>query len=242
MRRCLSPRILQALNELPETLDETYERTLSDIDDENWEYAHRLFQCIVVARRPLSVEELAEFLAFKLDTGGSLTFQRDWRPDNPRDTVLSTCSSLISIVNVDDSAVIQFSHFSVKEYLTSSRIAEGRMSRYYIPLEPAHIFVTRACLCFLLQLDDHVTKESIEEFPLAGYAGRYWTEHGEFGYVASHTEDLVKRLFNPEDHHIANWMRIDDTFRSGEHEPLHYAARHGFHPVVEWLSLHATRM
>ena len=235
LRRCLSPRIRQALNELPETLDETYERTLLDSSEENWAYAHRLFQCIVVARRPLQVEELAEFLAFKSDKGGNLTFQRDWRPENPRDTVLSTCSSLISIVNVDGSAVMQFSHFSVKEYLTSSRIAEGRVSRYYIPLEPAHIFVTQACLSLLLQLDSHVTQEGIEELPLAQYAGRYWAEHGEFEDVASHTEDLMKRLFNPENHHFANWLQIHDTFFSGQQKPLHYAARHGFHRVVEWL-------
>ena len=235
LRRCLSPRIRQALNELPETLDETYERTLLDIGEENWAYAHRLFQCIVVARRPLRVEELAEFLAFKSDTGGGLTFQRDWRPENPRDTVLSTCSSLISIVNVDGSAVMQFSHFSVKEYLTSSRIAEGRVSRYYIPLEPAHIFVTQACLSLLLQLDDHVTDRAIEELPLAQYAGRYWTKHGEFENVASHTEDLMKRLFNPENHHFSNWVRIHDTFDDGEEKPLHYAAYHGFHRVLEWL-------
>ena len=235
LRRCLSPRIRQALNELPETLDETYERTLLDIGEENWAYAHRLFQCIVVALRPLRVEELAEFLAFKSDTGGGLTFQRDWRPKNPRDTVLSTCSSLISIVNVGSSAVMQFSHFSVKEYLTSSRIAEGRVSRYYIPLEPAHIFVTQACLSLLLQLDDHVTDRAIEELPLARYAGRYWTKHGKFGDVASNTEDFMKRLFNPENHHFANWVQIHDTFDYGRQKPLHYAAYHGFHRVVEWL-------
>jgi ankyrin repeat protein len=236
LRRCLSPRIRQAINELPETLDETYERTLLDIGEENWAYAHRLFQCIVVARRPLGVEELAEFLAFKSNTGGSLTFQRDWRPENPRDTVLSTCSSLISIVNVDGSAVMQFSHFSVKEYLTSSRIAEGHVSRYHIPLEPAHIFVTQACLSVLLEIEGHVTQDGIgEELPLAQYAGRYWTEHGEFGDVASHTEDLMKCLFNPENHHIANWVRIHDTFPRGDQKPLQYAARHGFHRVAEWL-------
>jgi len=238
LRRCLLPRIRQALNELPETLDETYERTLLDIGEENWAFAHRLFQCIVVARRPLRVEELAEFLAFKSDTGGSLTFQRDWRPENPRDTVLSTCSSLISIVNVNGKAVMQFSHFSVKEYLTSSRIAEGRASRYHIPLEPAHILVTQACLSVLLELDDHVTQDGINEFPLAQYAGEYWTEHGEFGDVASNTEDLMKCLFNSGNHHFANWVRIHDTlqpYSSGEQTPLHYAARHGFHRVVEWL-------
>ena len=247
LRRCLSPRIQQALNELPETLDETYERTLLDIDKENWEYAHRLFQCIVVARHPLSVEELAEFLAFKSESGGNLAFQGDLRPEDARDTVLSTCSSLISIVDVDGSAVMQFSHFSVKEYLTSSRIAEGRMSRYHIPLEQAHLFVTRACLSFLLQLDKHVTIQSVEELPLAWYAARYWTEHAGFGDVASHAEDLIKRLFNPENHHFSIWVWIYDTIYGHsmdgelespplpEHAPLHYAACHGFHRVVEWL-------
>ena len=243
LRQCLLPRIRQALDELPKTLDETYERTFLDIHDENWEYAHRLFQCIVVARRPLLVEELAEFLAFKSEAGGSLTFDGNWRPENARDTVLSTCSSLIAIVNVEGSQVIQFSHFSVKEYLTSNRTAEGCVSRYYIPLEPAHLFVTRACLSLLLQLDDHVTKETIEELPLARYAGRYWTDHAEFGNVSSHTEDLIKRIFHPENHHFANWVWIYDTISGYSMEgpsrpmssPLHHAARHGFHQVAEWL-------
>jgi ankyrin repeat protein len=244
LRECLSPRIRQALDELPKTLDETYERTLLDIHDENWEYAHRLFQCIVVARRPLHVEELAEFLAFKSEAGGSLTFDGNWRPENARDTVLSTCSSLIAIVNVEGSRVIQFSHFSVKEYLTSNRTAEGRVSRYYIPLEPAHLFVTQACLSLLLQLHDHVTKETIEQLPLARYAGQYWTDHAEFGNVSSHTEDLMKRVFHPENHHFANWVWIYDTISdysmpsegpSPKSSPLHYAARHGFHQVAEWL-------
>ena len=245
LRRCLPPRIRQALEELPETLDETYERTLLDIDKDSWAYAHRLFQCIVVARRPLRVEELAEFLAFKSGEGGSLTFEENWRPEDPRDTVLSTCSSLIAIVNMDGSPVIQFSHFSVKEYLTSNRIAEGRVSRYYIPLEPAHLFVTQAFLSILLQLDKHVTKEDIEDSPLAGYAGEYWTDHAEFGNVTSHAEDMIKMLFDPKSHHFANWVWIYDTISNEspvseakprpKWSPLHHAAQHGFDRVAKWL-------
>jgi ankyrin repeat protein len=245
LRRCLSPRIRQALDELPETLDETYERTLLDIDKDNWAYAHRLFQCIVVARRPLRVEELAEFLAFKSGEGGRLTFEEDWRPEDPRETVLSTCSSLIAIVNVDGSPVMQFSHFSVKEYLTSNRITEGRVSPYYIPLEPAHLFVTRACLSILLQLEKHVTKEHIKDSPLARYAGQYWTDHAEFGNVSSHAEDMIKTLFDPKSHHFANWVWIYDTISDRSPvsralprpvlAPLHHAARHGFHRIAEWL-------
>src|SRR6266403_319731 len=250
LRRCLSPRIRRALDELPETLDETYERALLDIDEDNWAYAHRLFQCILVACRPLRVEELAEFLAFKSGEGGCLTFEEDWRPEDPRDTVLSTCSSLIAVVNVGDSLVMQFSHFSVKEYLTSTRIAEGRVSRYYIPLEQAHIFVTQACLSFLLQLDKHLTKEHILDSPLARYAGQYWADHAEFEDVSLHTEYIIRRLFNPADHYFANWVWVYDTTSKQSlgfevpprpewallHlAPLHLTAQHGFHRVAEWL-------
>src|SRR6266403_4648961 len=249
LRHCLSPRIRQALDELPGTLDETYERALLDIGEDNWAYAHRLFQCVVVAQRPLRVGELAEFLAFKSGEGGSLTFEEEWRPEDPRDTVLSTCSSLIAIVNVDGSPVIQFSHFSVKEYLTSTRIAESRVSRYSIPLEQAHIFVTQACLSFLLQLDKHVTEEHIEDSQLARYAIQYWTNHAEFEDVSLHTEDMIKRLFNPADHYFANWVSIYKPISNQSFyletpvtewalvrlAPLHIAAQHGFRRVAEWL-------
>src|SRR5882762_11519248 len=75
------------------------------------------------------LKSLAGFLMFKSEEGGSLTFEENWRPENPRDMVLFTCSSLIAVVNVNGSPVIQFSRFSVKEYLTSNRIAKGRVSR-----------------------------------------------------------------------------------------------------------------
>jgi ankyrin repeat protein len=245
LRHCLSPRIRQALDELPETLDETYERTLLDIAKDNWAYAHRLFQCIVVARRPLRVAELAEFLAFKSGEGGWLTFEEEWRPEDPRDMVLSTCSSLITVVNVDDSAVIQFSHFSVKEYLTSTRIAEGAVSRYWIALEAANLFVTQACLSFLIQLDKQVTKEDILDSPLALYAGQYWTDHAEVGNVSSQAEDMIKKLFDPQSHHFGNWVWIYNTIEGRspvsnaeprpEWAPLHTAAEHNFYRVAEWL-------
>ncbi len=56
------------LKELPETLDETYERILRDINKANWDHAHRLLQCLTVAVRPLRVAELAEVLAIDFGT------------------------------------------------------------------------------------------------------------------------------------------------------------------------------
>ncbi|KAH9969920.1 hypothetical protein BC827DRAFT_47727 [Russula dissimulans] len=38
-----------------------------------------------------------------------------WRPERPEDAVLSACSTLISIIDGQDSKVVRFSHFSVKK-------------------------------------------------------------------------------------------------------------------------------
>ena len=47
LRRCLSPRIRRALDELPETLDETYERILLSTDEEYRDVIVEAFRCYV---------------------------------------------------------------------------------------------------------------------------------------------------------------------------------------------------
>jgi hypothetical protein len=91
-------RIRHGLAALPDTLDETYERTLREINKAEWEIAHRLFQFVSVASRPLLVKELADLLAFDFETGPTPKFHEDWRLEDPIDAVLSTCSSLLAIV------------------------------------------------------------------------------------------------------------------------------------------------
>src|SRR5580658_8672108 len=178
---CIPARIPQALAELPETLDETYERSLRGINIANWEFAHRMFQFVAVASRPLHVEELADLLAFDFKAGSIPKFHIDWRLEDPVDAVLSTCSTLLAIVNdegFDDegSLVVQFSHFSVKEFLTSTRLAEATdiiSRRYHVSLTPAHTLVAQACLGILLHLDNHITSDSLGGFPLAEYAAKH---------------------------------------------------------------------
>src|SRR5712672_3980403 len=177
LRRCFPSSIRQILDELPTTLDETYERTLLEIPEEKWKHAHRLLQCLAVSSRPLLVEELAEILSTQFDCGTTLRLIRGWHPENTEDAVLSACSSLIAVVDVEGSPVVQFSHFSVKEFLMSNRLATaqmGNLSRYHIDLEPAHEILAKACLSTLLKLDEHINKEGLKDYPMVFYAAEYW--------------------------------------------------------------------
>jgi len=249
LRRCLPARIRQALEELPESLDGTYERSLQDIDTENWKFAHRIFQCVAVTSRPLRVESLAEFLAFNFDAGPTPTYQAGWRPEDPVDAILSTCSSLLTVVKVGGSEVVQFSHFSVKEFLTSTRLAEATVaiSRYHVSMTSAHTVVAQACLGLLLHLDGSISRSSLKNFPLAEYAAEQWMDHAQFKNVSTKTQDGMKRLFDPRMRHLAVWVWIygpDSPWRRhhrSTHPPqpressLHYAALFGFHNLIAFL-------
>ena len=158
LRNCLPQNVRRILQELPASLDETYERMLGEIA--NPDQAYRLLQCLTVATRPLRVDELAEILALDFDRGkdGIPELNTDWRWDDERQGVLATCSSLIVVVEGYVGSwrtrVVQFAHFSVKEFLTSDRLAnKADISRFHIRLEPAHTTIAQSCLAILLQSD-----------------------------------------------------------------------------------------
>jgi hypothetical protein len=73
------------------------------------------------------------------------------------------------VIKSADSWVVQFSHFSVKEFLTADWLAEPIrvVSRYHIRPEVAHTILVWTCLGVLLQLDDCVDCDSMKSFLLA---------------------------------------------------------------------------
>ena len=250
LRQCLPSSLLRTLAELPESLDVTYERIVMDIKKGTREDAYRMLQYIAVAIRPLSVAELAELLAFDFDAtkGGIPKLNSKWRWEDHEQAVLSTCSSLITIVPVEDSHVVQFSHFSVKEFLMSDRLATlpKDISRYHIVPEAANTLIARACLGVLLR--DPVDEDGASTAPLARYAARHWVAHARVKNVASRISDGMKPLFDPDRPYFSAWVKLYNVdtraFRSDleskirpEAAPLYYAAFCGFHEIVEHLTL-----
>ncbi len=189
---------------------------LKEIGKVNPHQAYRLLQCLTVATRPLRVEELAEVLALDFEgaDGGIPGLNNDWRWEDQQQGVLSTCSSLVVIVDaVDEDSgwhcvqVVQFAHFSVKEFLTSDRLANlaAGISRFHIPLEPAHTVIAQACLAILLQSDYNDGAESSS--PLLKYAARHWVDHAQFENVSLRVEDGMRRLFDPAQPYFAAWFK-----------------------------------
>ena len=252
--------IRKALNEIPTTLDDTYERALQGIPKEKRQHAHRLFHCLVGAIRPLHAEELAEIFAIDFDSHAISSLMEDWRPENAEEAVLSTCSTLISVIEDEGTRIVQFSHFSVKEYLTSDRLRSsevGNICQYAVPLESAHTILARACLATLLQLDENVDRDHLEAFPLALYAAQNWVKHAKYEDVSSRVQDAMELFFNPRKPYLAAWVHLYNVdqplyevqpsnlnlFMKHPSPPgkaaLYYAAVCGFSGVADYLITHA---
>ena len=250
LRHCFPANLRRTLEELPKSLDETYKRILNEINNANWVHAYRLLQCLAVALRPLRVEELAELLTFDLTTGRIPKLNSDWRWEDQEEAVLSACSSLVSVIINDDSRVVQFSHFSVKEFLTSNRLANcmEEVSQFHIPIEPSHAILAQACLGVLLCLDDRTTEDSAKRIPLYRYAAEYWDGHAQVGHVELQIMDTLDYFFNMDNPHFSALARLAhprDLLRVSTHEPptgvprpagpLYFAAWRGLRGLVERL-------
>ncbi len=252
LRQCLPQSVRRTLNELPESLDETYERVVMEIKKANQVHAYRMLQCLTVAIRPLSVAELAELLAFDFDAakGGIPKLNSNWRWEDHEQAVLSTCSSLITIVPAGDSQVVQFSHFSVKEFLLSDRLATSTkdISRYHIVLEDANTLIARACLGILLRDPVGQHDPDADSVSLASYAAEHWVTHAQVEDVTSRIRDGMQYLFDPDRPYFTAWIKsynVDRRNWSSELQneiqpraaPLYHAAFCGFHEIVEHLAL-----
>jgi len=236
------------------------------------------------------VRELAEVLAVGFDDEeGIPKLNADWRWEDHEQALLSSCSSLIAIVDghgwydddddysldfwlyededndnyedddnggdnnndYEDTRGVQFSHFSVREFLTSPRLAasSGDVSRYHIDLERAHTILAQACVGVLLRLDDRVDEDDVlDSFPLAGYAAKHWVRHAQFGDASSYLRKAMEYLFDPDKPYFKAWLRLHDMdpFYDGESAfslftpikkspttPLYYAALCGFHDLTK---------
>lgn len=245
----LPATVVRVVEGLPETLDQTYARILLRVAEENWEHTYHVFHTLMVATRPLTMEELCLVLAIDFIAEVTPKYEEIWRSDEPESDLKIVCSTFLSFIDVDGSRMAQLSHYSVMEFLTSERILklERKVARYRLYEEPAHVTIAQMCLAVLLHLQEHTNKHTVENIPMIHYAAENWVYHTRFGNVATEMRPALELLFNPKNPHLAGWVwlydidsfwgepKITANPRRLDTAPLYYAAQCGFTDIVEHL-------
>jgi ankyrin repeat protein len=217
-------KVRTTLKNLPGTLDDTYDRILSSIPDENFEIARSALMLLTYSIRPLTLQELAEAMVVDFEA-------QKFNPDDHRLTnyrlVLEICSTLVSVSfikpygssgvrwadekakierkNISSfSTEIEFAHFSVKEYMILERArVNADVSRFCFPSNTAHRSISEICLVYLIEFSKGVRLMQIDfdSFPFLAYAARFWIDHWR-NQLALEDQDsinsLIRRILDSE--------------------------------------------
>ena len=230
LRICRSPiQLRKALKGLPKTLDQTYERMLCRIEEEDRHYAMKILQWLAFSARPLLLKEVAEIVTIDINSDPQVDPDRRFAD---RQEILEICASLIvrETRGLNDDK-IRLAHFSVKEYLISERIRTGPASEFAIQETPSNRSIAEDCLLYLLQFGKLVLQKDAlsifgsyhREYPLGIYAAEHWTIHaltveGNTGTIV----ELSKNFWASKGQLIVNWI-LNDVDKV---EPPIYYARH----------------
>jgi hypothetical protein len=152
-----------------------------------------VLQWLAFSARPLHVREVAEVIA--IDVEGDGQFDEDEILTDPLD-VITICSSLVT-VNMY-TLHVRLAHFSVQEYLLSTRIQLGMANFYTIQPITANIFIAQACLVYLLRFEEISPLEKLHGTDLFNYAANYWTLHASRSQQdgAASIYRFAKRIFS----------------------------------------------
>jgi hypothetical protein len=167
--------IRKALGSLPVGLDATYDRALLRIHPEQRNRVANALMWLAFSVRPLTIDEFAE--AFVLDRENMASLQKD-RLFNAEDALQYLPSLIIKMppTRKVKGPTVRFSHFSVKEYITSERLLQGKNAArsLYFSETDAHIHIAHTCAAIIFP-----SKEQREKLPtpLRPYAQSNFNSH-----------------------------------------------------------------
>jgi hypothetical protein len=240
----------KSLATLPQTLDQTYDRILTTISEDDREYAMRILQWLTFSARPLCVEEIAEVVA--IDVAGDPVFNRDEVLEDPLEA-LNICSSLVTITTNEaegtlgsSQRIIALAHYSVQEYLVSDRIKQGQAKQYSMQEAECHNAITKSSLAYLNQFQQRLTAETLKVSALARYAAEFWSSHLRATEDETEGSLLAMSLMSTDKPAYLNWIQLYDPDNPSEKPhlregpdsaatPLYYAARLGLSTITRLL-------
>lgn len=194
------------LESLPKTLDETYLRILDEIPEADKESCIRILQFLMFSERPLRSDEVNDLIAIPTEPQLLFDPRNRMRPED----IPAVCSSLVTITDEDTYTVIQLSHFSVKEYLSSDRL-ETRFQRFFAESK-AQESIVELSIRYLSSITMKLSIPTIKvRYPFAEYAACHWIDHASVAEKNECVRKCILHFFFPEKQNpYWNWLGLFD--------------------------------
>lgn len=224
------------MNELPETLDKTYERILTNIPVNKRKIAHKVLQFLAFDEDDNlsgNADKLAEAVIVDVE---QLSFKPEYRFLD-RNSLFEICTCLITLTT--DGRVI-LAHYSVKEYLISKRMRHSQAAAFQISQSAHCVLWAKTSLVYLLDItydglcsakdykgrDMDVYEET--NFPFLALA-HAWDDQIH-SVNAVHAEELdkfiihglVERLLNPNGSHYQGWLESTQIYHTNLGEKCYF--------------------
>jgi ankyrin repeat domain-containing protein 50 len=191
-KRDIQANITKLLDQLPSSLTETYERILQKIKSENEEIASLILRTVFIARRPLTVKELATISLLKLGKYEKSTAPTD-QDLNEWKTGYLCCGSFLKLDEIDQT--VHLVHQSAKDFLKTNNSLREDLARFYSEHSKLDSLMLQICWGYLSlkefqegnmiverRLDgrllrQHAWKYHTEQYHFLKYAIQEWEEH-----------------------------------------------------------------
>ncbi|THV45515.1 hypothetical protein BGAL_0479g00010 [Botrytis galanthina] len=183
--------IRKGLKQLPSSLDMFYERALKDIPEEDQRYVRIALQWITYTARPLTVSELSEAVIVQIDSPPYLNEDERLSCESSNPTLLDIIpSTFVTVyqkdINYDSpmyngQSYIRFAHYSVQEFLQSSRTSNGPVNEYYIQELDGLGSIAARSIAYLIHVGSILkypypeVVDMHQRFPLIYHAALCWT-------------------------------------------------------------------
>ena len=240
LRGCPSrAEVRKSLENLPETLDKTYERMLCNIRPNLRDYAIRLLQWLCIADGPVYLHHIME--AFATSIGEEPYFDPSARFVSS-DKVLSLCPGLLakhtrfgSRKERERDDCVQIAHYSVKEYLVSTRlpIAPNPLCKFRVQLPLANLAMAKTCLVYAIFAPNQPDLSScFGRIPMDSFTRRGRKEWPRFFSNAKRDSQLMERA-------ISFLTRKKGYTLDGDiNAAIRFAIRYGLRDIETWLVDH----
>lgn len=127
-------------------------------------------------------------------------------------------------------------HISIKDYMLSEKIKNGRAPEYSVSEPLAHSIMAQSCLAYILHLETLPFDSCLAKpLQLSSYVSQYWIRHmilAQENQDGSTTWVMAKQvLAQKKDNGVtANWVKL-----AGFSTPLEAVAYYGHQPIVQYL-------